>query len=286
MKIKYSLIFWGSVVLTTVILIILANIKYHAFNTYKNFYFLYFICGTFLWYSIVFLNLNKSIVFSILAFAAISQKIWIYEIIKRDWTGLIWLNYFHIAFVIIYALFIAWLSYMEYHVKNKIKTAIVHLLFYSFIFIVFIKYTTDNLFWAIISPRGYVAECIYYFVPYINNKLNNGVYNDAVENYHIYLGILIFLELLVILIINTGILFMERKKFSKKIIGIILLPIISIPIYTAMLTSNYGLLDWEHWLKTGNIIFSVILYECTYIVYVKTKGVTDTERGRNYFFTK
>jgi hypothetical protein len=223
--------------------------------------YMFIIYGTFLWYSIGILKIKKRIVFSILFLATISQKIWIYEIIKRDWTGLIWLKYFHIAFVVIYLLFIIWLLYMEYHVKNKIKTIIIHLLFYSVILAVFIKYTTDNLFWAI------------YVNSHFSGLIFNLVYKITTEDYkyYLYIGIIIFLEIIVIFSINMGIMLVEKKIFSKKIIGIILLPILFIPIYTSILTRDYVILDWEHWLKTGNIIFSVILYECTYIAYIKTK---------------
>jgi hypothetical protein len=215
------------------------------------------IYGTFLWYSIGILKIKKEIVCSILFLATISQKVWIFEVIKRDWTGLVWLSYFHIAFIVIYALFIIWLLYMEYYVKNKIKTIIIHLLFYSVILVVFIKYTTDNLFRAI-YPFMFFSRLI-------------SILLHITTEYYIYLGIIIFLEIIVIFLINTGIMLVEKKKFTKKIIWIILLPILFIPIYTAILTRNYGILDWEHWLKTGNIIFSVILYECTYISYIKTK---------------
>jgi hypothetical protein len=218
------------------------------------------IYGTFLWYSIGILKIKKEIVCSILFLATISQKVWIFEVNKRDWTGLIWLKYFHIAFVVIYLLFIIWLLYIEYHVKNKIKTILIHLLFYSVILVVFIKYTTDNLFWAL-----YVNSRFSYLIFILVCNITSEYYK------YLYIGTIIFLEIIVIFSINIGIMFVEKKKFTKKIIGIILLPILFIPIYTAILTRNYGILDWEHWLKTGNIIFSVILYECTYITYIKTK---------------
>lgn len=265
MKSKVNIIFWSSLVLGTIIfaiLIYLRTIRYNVFNSilnvYSVVYIFYMLSGFFLWYSINILKLKRLIAFSILFFAIISQQIWIQETIRKDWTGLIWLTYFHVAFVIIYLLFMIWIAFLEYHTKTKIKVAIVRLIFYSIIFIGFLIYAIDNLFLAIYGI-GYFPQ----FVRDITRRMNVG--------YYVYLSIIIFFALMLIFVINIIIIFAERKIFQMKIIRTIFIPIIFVPIYTALLTRSYGLLDWEHWLKTGNIIFSVILYECTYIAFVKTK---------------
>jgi len=266
MKIKNNVLFLISIV-SAVLLIMLSAyfeetryFRLFKFGYIRETLYLYLVYGTFLWYTVRILKLNKTVVFSIIALAVISQKIWIFEVIKRDWTGLVWLKYFHAAFAVIYLLFIMWLLYMEYRQKNKIKTIIIHFVFYSVVLAVFVIYTTNYLFWAI-HLRSYR---LFFFFILLYEKNTEYIY-------YLYISIIIFLEIAVIFIINISVMFAERKKFAKKITGIILLPIIFIPVYTAILTRNYGILDWEHWLKTGNIIFGVILYECAYIAYIKTK---------------
>jgi hypothetical protein len=218
----------------------------------------------FIFYTIYNLKLNISL--SIIIFAIISNIIWLIEILMHGWNGLLWLKYHHIAFYIIYGLFLVWLVFMNKN--NGYKNISRKILFYSIIYITFMKLFIDT-FYAIFNL--FKNSIIYIFVFILNLDIILGME-------YIYITLIIIIQIAFILIFNIIIAKIEGQKIEKNIILIILFPIILIPlttIFVSYLTSQLPVMPYHglylepiHWLKMGNIIFGFIIYECSYIAYL------------------
>jgi hypothetical protein len=211
------------------------------------------------------LKLNGKYIVSIFVLAALSTFIWIIELFYHGWGGLKWISYFHYSLCIIPFLFIIWLFYISFNLKVK-----THPIFYSIIYIVFFIFSYIIFYVQMIS--GPTALSLLLLFP---DNIN--IFQYLIQ-YIFY--ICIILEIIIIYIINIIICLYEKRKINKKDIFIIALHIIIVPIMSIiisliiLLPINYAryCFDPIHWFKTGSIIFSFIIYECSYIYYIKNKG--------------
>jgi hypothetical protein len=228
---------------------------------YAIFYGIYFI--RFISKNIYKIEINTTITIVVLGF--ISNIIWLIEILLHGWEGLIWLKYSHVAFYIIYVLFIFWLIIINK--RNKIKTILFKIVCYSFIYLIFMKIFIDTFYAHFNIFRSFI---IYVLVFNLHIMILDNIYT-----YHI---LIIFIQILLLFCFNIIITKIEKNKINKNIILLILVPIITIPLTTVLasfiisrlsIMPYHGLyLDPIHWLKMGNIIFGFIIYECTYIAYL------------------
>jgi hypothetical protein len=220
---------------------------------YLTGYFTYIIIGSYTYYMYKILKLSFSLILSILIFAVFSNLVWLFEVLIKDWTGLIWLNYFHVSLVIILLFYNIWLL-----VINKLTKIESHNLFYNIVYIVFF----------ILSTLIFLSLFKDYNKPDFIN---------------VYTFLLIILEFFIIILSNIIISRKEKINLSKKLFKIIIIPIIIIPAVSILINSiiefynipneywpNEGMKnDPIHWIKTGGIIFAFILYECAFICYIK-----------------
>ena len=99
-----------------------------------------------------------------------------------------------------------------------------------------------------------------------------------VKNYYYVCTIL---EIILIYVLNIIICLFETKKIILKDIIIMSLHIIVIPVLSIIISyiilsiiKQYDryCLEPIHWFKTGSIIFGFIIYECSYIYYIKNRN--------------
>jgi hypothetical protein len=235
------------------------SIIYWVILLYTLFYFTYFLVYIFKYlYKI---KLDKSVSIIILAF--LSNTIWLIEVLINGWDGLIWIKYKHIAFYIIFGLFICWLIFIN--MKNGIRIILFKLGVYIAIYLLFMLIFT-NTFYALFNAfRSYLMHIIVF-------NLNFTLF---LENDYLFYGIIILIKVLFILLFNIIIAKIEKQKIN---IVMILGTILIIPFTTIMVsyliphfTTVPLYLDPIHWLKTGSIIFGFIIYECSYIAYLYDK---------------
>ncbi|MDR0320127.1 MAG: hypothetical protein LBI28_01355 [Treponema sp.] len=218
-------------------------------------------------------KIETRIVFSIIIFAFVSNIIWLIEVLIQGWSGLLWLKYTHIAFYIIYGLFIVWLVFIKKSSGLEgIKKIAVKILCYSLLYVTFMKIFMDT-FYALFNP--FKSFMIYILV----FKLNLSI---IFENYYAVYILIIIIQIAIIFIFNIVVAKIERQKIEKDIILFILLPIIAIPlttVFVSYLISQLPIMPYHglylepiHWLKMGNIIFGFIIYECSYIAYLNKKA--------------
>jgi hypothetical protein len=227
---------------------------------YILFYSIFFI--TFIFKYIYKLKTNISVL--IILLAVISNAIWLIEITKNGWEGLKWIEYHHAAFCFICILFIIWLVLLNKH--NGFKCIFLKIICYSIIFISFVIVFIDT-FYALFNP----FKSIIVLLLIIKFRLN-----ILLENIPIYYITIIMIQIVIILFYNLIIAKIEKNKITKHILLVILLPTIIIPIialFTSYLVTMLPIIpqkyiDPIHWLKLGTIIFSFIIYECSYIAYL------------------
>jgi hypothetical protein len=206
-----------------------------------------------------------------LALAAISNIIWLIEVIIRGWEGLYWLEYIHIALFLIGILFLCWLVFLNR--GNKAVEYKKDLLFYGTLYTIFVVVFITLLkltFGHIIIHNDW--DYIFYDIP------------ENIVHYAIYT----FLQIFIIFTINIIIARYESVTINAKIVCLNLFSMIIIPIYTffsslIILDNNILYLfcifgsvyafyyDPIDWVKLGSIIFGFVIYECFYIAYLKEK---------------
>ncbi|MCL2800356.1 MAG: hypothetical protein FWD28_01175 [Treponema sp.] len=208
-------------------------------------------------------KLCSKYIFSIVILAFLSNLIWIIELLYHGWDGLTWLSYFHYALIIIPILFFLWLTYICYNLNVKIN-----ILFYVVMYIIFFVVFRIILFFQTISGPSAIPVSLYF---------SDTDLAIAIIGKLFYIGIV--LQCVLIYIVNIIICLYEKKKITVKDIIIISSHIIIIPIVCVivsfiilfLLKLNYMRYTFEpiHWVKTGSIIFSFIIYECSFIYYIK-----------------
>ena len=217
-------------------------------------------------------------IISIVALAVLSNLVWILEVLYNGWAGLKWVSIFHHSYYVIFILFIAWLLYISFDLKVK-----THPIFYGFIYIGF--FALSILLFTVQLSSGPSTLILFSFIM------------DSMEDLSllpllvtIYKFICMILEIGLIILLNSIIYKYETGKNNKHKFITIILPIIAIPVMSIILSFITMLListtiinipyikyclEPIHWFKSGSIIFSFVIYECSYIYYVKNikKGV-------------
>jgi hypothetical protein len=215
-------------------------------------------------------KIETRIALSIIIFAFISNMIWLIEVLIHGWDGLLWLKYNHVAFYIIYGLFIAWLVFINKNSglkKIAIKTAC-----YSVIYIIFMIIFVDTFYALFNLFRSFMVHQLVFVFNLIG----------ILEYEYVFKILIIIIQIVVIFVFNIIVAKVEGRKIVKNILLVILLPIIMIPLTTVFVSyllsqlpfmPYHGLyLDPIHWLKMGNIIFGFIVYECSYIAYLNKES--------------
>jgi hypothetical protein len=221
---------------------------------YISFYFVYFL--KYIFQNIYKIKLDKSI--SIILLAFLSTIIWLIEILLNGWEGLIWLKYKHIAFYIIFCFFLCWLVFINK--KNGLKNIVYKLVVYGLIYLFFMLIFIDT-FYALFNP--FKSNLVHILV----FKLNMAF----IFNYIL----VFFIQILFIFIFNIIIAKIEKQRINVILIlsTILIIPFTAIALLF-ILTHLFSLpiyslhFDPIHWLKSGSIIFGLIIYECSYIAYL------------------
>jgi hypothetical protein len=204
-------------------------------------------------------------IFSIFILAIISNSIWLIELFNYGgWRGLEWIKNFHYSLCIIPFLFIIWLCLISYSLKVKIRPIL-----YSIIYVIFF-YLSINIFYIQMNDGPSALFTLMYYSQYFPDFI--------VRNYYYVCTIL---EIILIYILNIIICLFETKKLNLRDVIIISLHIIIIPIFSIIISyiilsiikqNDRYCLEPIHWFKTGSIIFGFIIYECSYIYYMKCKN--------------
>jgi len=231
-------------------------------------------------------KLSNKIFFSIIILAVIASIVWFLEITFRGWRGLYWLEYFHIAVVVIGLLFLYWLVYI-----NKINNNG--------------KLKNDVMFYVITYTVFLVIFAILLKLTFSHVRGKYGLFYD-VSKYWLHYAVYIILQICLIFAANIVITKYEKVKIDIKLICLNLFSMIIIPIFTFLASfvslcdriiyiSNifdyirlilYELIykifhiEFNHnaavyadfldpidWIKMGSIIFGFVIYECLYIAF-------------------
>jgi len=199
--------------------------------------------------------------------AILSNSIWLIELYNYGgWRGLEWISNFHYSLYIIPFLFIIWLFFISYSLKVKIYPVL-----YGIIYIIFF-YISMRIFRVLMSEGMAAFFTFMYYAQYLPSFI--------LKNVYIYYIFWILLEIILIYILNIIICLFETRKIILKDIIIISLHIIIIPVL--LVVTSYIILsiikqydryclEPIHWFKTGSIISGYIIYECSYIYYIKNK---------------
>jgi len=194
--------------------------------------------------------------------AILSNSIWLIELYNYGgWRGLEWISNFHYSLYIIPFLFIIWLFFISYSLKVKIYPVL-----YGIIYIIFF-YISMRIFKVQMSEGIAFFFTLWYYSQYFPNFF--------LKN---YFYVCIILEIILMYVLNIIICLIETKKIILKDIIIMSLHVIIIPFFSIfisyiilLLLKQYDkyCLEPIHWFKTGSIIFGFIIYECSYIYYIK-----------------
>ena len=202
-------------------------------------------------------------IISIFFFAIISNTLWLIEIFYHGWEGKIWIKYHHISFYFIAILFTIWIIYID-GIKNR-KKIFIDIIIYNITY--FILLLIFSIVFIIIFDKWLIFA--------VTLKLNISPLNTIV--------LLLIFQIGIILLINLIFAKYEKVKINRRLFCIIIGSIPSIILFTIIISyfiiklqlpfdGIIWFLDPIHWLKMGSIIFGFIIYECTYIVYLKNQN--------------
>jgi hypothetical protein len=200
--------------------------------------------------------------------ATICMLLWFSEIIIRDWQGLKWMNYFHIAWLVIPTFLLVWIVAIEGGMSGR-----KHFFIYPImIFIYFILMAA-------------ICTSIWEGVDTVNYRLRLNHYSELTiwSLYTIPAGLFGLITFIGNLIVAR----VERKALSAKNKLVLfstpyLIPIICVVLTMMLFTQKYLFpkpqpspmiegLDILHWIKSGSFIFAYIMYEGFYYLWLKGK---------------
>jgi hypothetical protein len=245
------------------------NFWWYEFARVRLNYILFFIFFILFTFNAKLTKLPNKTFFSILALAVISNLIWLIEVVIRGWKGLYWLEYIHIAIFMVGILFLCWLVFINRENKNDENKK--DILFYGILYALFsVTYIT-----ILKLTFGHVK---------INNNWN-WIFFDIPKNFVHYI-IFMIVQMSVIFALNIIIAKYEKVTINAKIVFLNLCTMIIIPIcsfFSSVIISDdkikhistiFDLVDAFYydpidWVKLGSIIFGFVIYECSYIAYLK-----------------
>jgi hypothetical protein len=245
------------------------NFWWYEFARVRLNYSLFFVFFVIFTFNAKLTKLPNKTFFSILALAVISNLVWFVEVVIRGWKGLYWLEYIHIAIFIIGILFLCWLVFLNKENKND-------------------KNKKDILFYGTVYALFLIIYIAMLKLTFGHVKINNNwnwIFYDIPKNLVHYV-IFIVLQMFIIFAINIVIAKYEKVRINIKIVCLNLCSMIIIPIYTFFLSviilddkiihifTIFDLVsafyyDPVDWVKLGSIIFGFVIYECSYIAYLK-----------------
>jgi hypothetical protein len=204
-------------------------------------------------------------IFKLLILSTLCMLIWLGEVLIRGWVGLLWLNYFHLAWLIIGLI----LLLLVIRVEGKIKPL-------------------RHLF-------GYPALVFAYMIPIIiiclvlYDRHSGTVWNRMLDHSVILAYSLMTIPFVVFgitsFLCNIIVARMEKVKLSIKHKVIMFFSAYLIPVVCSIVTiiifsqsyifSKYNIrpfkegLELIHWIKSGSYLFAFILYEGYYYLWLK-----------------
>jgi hypothetical protein len=224
------------------------------------------------------LKLPLKNIFAVVLLAVIANLTWFIEVLLRGWDGLYWLEYIHISLFIIGIMFLYWLTIINKNSKIN-------------------NYKMDIIFYGILYALFLIIFILLFKFLFKNVYDNYGLIYSFSKHWIHYISI-IFLQTAIIFTFNILVIKHEKSVINVKIACLNVFLIIIIPAYTFM--SSFIILDHYitnmldeltnllylyfksesyfdpiSWIKSGNIIFGFVIYECLFIAYIKqnkTKG--------------
>ena len=197
------------------------------------------------------------------ALALFCMGFWVGEILVRNWMGLEWLNYFHWSMLIVPIMVIIWIIKLNGKLEQK-----KHFLYYPLIGALY-------TFFTLILVASYPTDFRY-------NSMVRGAASSEIGH---YLPLILFPA--VIFLLNLWVARIEHRKLSlpNKIalfFSSLIIPALSILLAMLLFTQSYLFpstppdpirngMEPIHWLKSGSLIFAVIIYEGAYFLWLKGK---------------
>lgn len=199
----------------------------------------------------------------LLLLATICLGLWFVEVLIRDWIGLEWLNYFHFAIFIIPLIIFLWIVW----INGKLEFE-KHFIYYPLLSITYSIY-------MLILVSSYPSH--FYYNPMVRGAASSGLIH--------YLPLILFP--FVTFLWNKWVARIENKKLSLFNKLVLLLSAFSIPVISTLITvllftQSYLFpqsppnpiengFEPIHWLKSGSLIFAIIIYEGIYFLWLKEK---------------
>ena len=205
-------------------------------------------------------------ILQLLLMATICMLIWLFEILLRDWRGLQWMNYFHIAWLIIPTIIFIWVVRIEGDMVARKHFFIYPLMIFIYFILMSIICTS-------------IWEGI--------EKVNYRLFRNNYSRFEIYLlyTIPVFLYGFITFIGNLIVARVEKKSLSLKSKLVLffspyLIPLICLLVTMFLFTQKYLFpvtslspmkegLDILHWIKSGSFIFAYVMYEGSYYLWLK-----------------